>query len=149
MLLNDKRIVYIQESRKFPTEREIPMVLAARLLAVLLTVASGAVLAMPAKISEDWASPPPPSRKAIDQAVRETIAEDKAKEAEVPRRHEADTLRGGQYDTFAERFDEAAVPGCLRPDGLKRQPTSIGPFGVTGLLALPLVLVAKLRGKCN
>ena len=128
------------------------MFFAASILAVQLMSASAAVQVSapaPATIPEDWATPPPPSRKAIDKAVRDTIAEDNAKKADVPRRHEVDTLRAGQYDTFAERFDDAAVPGCLRPDGLKRQPTSIGPFGVTGLLALPLVLVAKLRGKCN
>jgi hypothetical protein len=120
---------------------------ATALLAQLATAPASA--APVATISEDWAAPPPPSRKVIDSAVRETLAEERAKENEVPRRHEADMLRGDRYDTFAARFDEAVVPGCLRPDGLKRQPTSIGPFGVTGLLALPLVLVAKLRGKCN
>jgi len=120
------------------------MYLAASILAAQLAAAPVAVT-----IPDNWAAAPAPSRKEITVAVRTIIAEDQAKQAEVPRRHEADTLRGDRYDAFAASFDEAAVPGCLRPDGLKRQPTSIGPIGVSGLLALPFVLVAKLRGKCN
>ena len=46
-------------------------------------------------------------------------------------------------------FAEAKVPDCLHPDGLKRQPTNIGPIGVVGAYALPFVAIAKLRGKCN
>jgi acyl-CoA reductase-like NAD-dependent aldehyde dehydrogenase len=120
------------------------MYFAASVLVAQLAAAPAAVT-----IPEDWASAPPPSRKAIDAAVRDILAEEQAAAAALARRNEANTLRGDKYDTFAARFEEAAVPGCLRPDGLKRQPTSIGPFGVSGLLALPLVLVAKIRGKCN
>lgn len=107
------------------------------------------VASPPPDIPEDWAAPPAPSRKEINNAVRDIIAEEKAKEAEVARRHEGDTLRGDKYDNFAADFDAAAVPGCLRPDGLKRQPPRIGFFGLGGLLGLPFVLLAKARGKCN
>lgn len=121
----------------------MPINFAASILALQLATAP------PADIPEDWAAPPPPSRKEINDAVRDIIAEEKAKEAEVPRRHEADTLRGDKYDTFAADFDAAAVPGCLRPDGLKRQPPRIGFLGLGGLLGLPFILLAKARGKCN
>ena len=130
----------------------MPLFIATGLLAVQLAAAAASAAASvppPAKIAEDWAAAPPPHRKAIAKAVRAIVAEENARQAEVPRRHELDSLHGGRYETFAQRFDDAVVPGCLRPDGLKRQPTSIGPFCVSGLLALPLVLVAKLRGKCG
>lgn len=124
------------------------MHIAASILAMQLAVVPAGVAAAPA-IAEDWTAPPPPGRKDINKAVRELIAEEKAKEAEVPRRHEIDTIRGGKYDSFSASFDEAAVPGCLRPDGLKRQPPRIGIFAFGGLLGLPFILVAKARGKCN
>ena len=57
--------------------------------------------------------------------------------------------RGDRYDTFAARFEEAAVPGCLRPDGLKHQPPKIGSIGVGGILALPFLVVAAVRGQCK
>lgn len=82
-----------------------------------------------------------PSRDAIRAAVRDTVAE----RPDNPRLHEADTLRATRYETFARKFDEAAVPDCLHADGLKRQPT----FFISGIYALPFVLVAKLRGVCQ
>jgi hypothetical protein len=128
------------------------MYFAAGILALQLATAEPATAppvpaASSATIPEDWAAAPPPSRKAIDNAVREIVAEEKAKHAATPERNVS--LRAAQSATLEARFEEAVVPGCLQPDGLKRQPTSIGPFGVSGVLALPLILVAKLRGKCQ
>lgn len=98
-------------------------------------------------VPPDWAAqsapPPTPSAEAIKLAVRATLEEQAA--AEPARRHEADTLRGDKYEQFAADFAAARVPDCLRSEGLKRQPT----FFLAGLLALPFVAVAKLRGKCN
>jgi hypothetical protein len=104
------------------------------------------------------ADPAPPSQAApagaraslnigdarIQQAIRETLAETR----ENPRRHEADVLRGDRWQVFSEQFHEAKVPYCLHPDGLKRQPTNIGPINFVGLYAAPFVLLAKVRGKC-
>jgi hypothetical protein len=78
---------------------------------------------------------------AIRKAVRDTLAE----KPDNPRLHEADTLRANRYDVFARQVEDATVPDCLHPDGLKRQPT----FFLGGLLALPFVAVAKVRGKCQ
>jgi hypothetical protein len=36
----------------------------------------------------------------------------------------------------------------MHPDGLKRQPTNIGPITFVGLYAVPFVFLAKVRGKC-
>jgi hypothetical protein len=82
-----------------------------------------------------------PDEDAIRKAVREALDE----KPENPRLHEADTLRANRYDIFARQVEDAAVPDCLHADGLKRQPT----FFLTGLLALPFVAVAKVRGKCQ
>lgn len=100
------------------------------------------------KIPEDWSAAPPPSRVASAAAVRELIAAENTERAASGARP-ANTLRAGKQDSLEARFDEARVPNCLHADGLKRQPTSIGPFGVSGYLALPFVIVAKLRGKCK
>jgi hypothetical protein len=126
------------------------VLVAASALAVQLANASAAApesVPPPAKIPEEWAAPPPPSRKAIDKAVHDTVAEENTEQAAVPRR--SDTFRSNKYDDFAASFDEAAVPGCLRPDGLKRQPPRIGPIAFRDLFGLPFILIAKARGKCN
>ncbi len=100
--------------------------------------------------STAWATDPetPPAsvrphldEDAIRKAVRDTLAE----RPDNPRLHEADTLRANRYDIFARQVEDATVPDCLHADGLKRQPT----FFLTGLLALPFVAVAKIRGKCQ
>ena len=130
------------------------MYLAASILIVQLAsgpamAAEAAVAAtVPVKIPEDWTVTPPPSRKATDVIVRELMAEETKERTGITDRL-IPTLRAGDHASLQARFEEAVVPGCLRPDGLKRQPTSIGPFGVSGFLALPLILVAKLRGKCK
>ena len=114
----------------------------ASVCASLLTLA-----AIPAFAADraEAASTGRPSEEAIRKAVREVLAEKPSN----PRLHEADTLRANRYDIFARQVEEATVPDCLHPDGLKRQPTGIGPIGFSGLLALPFVAVAKLRGKCQ
>jgi hypothetical protein len=88
--------------------------------------------------------------EVIKQAVRETIAETVAKE----RTNESPALSGDRYEKFSREFSEAQVPDCLRPDGLKHQPTGFevkgwGYIGVGGLFAAPFVAIAKLRGKCH
>jgi hypothetical protein len=77
----------------------------------------------------------------IKGAVKETLASEK-KEQKQPR---GAVLGGEKYENFSREFSEAKVPDCLHSDGLKRQPT----FFLGGLLALPFVLVAAVRGKCN
>jgi hypothetical protein len=117
---------------------------------VLASAATLAVAQVPA------ATPPAPvpvptlTQAMISAAVRETLAEDKRAQAESgqPAMQQV-TIRADKYEQFAAAFSEAKVPDCLHPDGLKRQPTNIGPVGVVGMYALPFVAIAKLRGKCN
>ncbi|MFL6658533.1 MAG: hypothetical protein ACJ8GW_10705 [Massilia sp.] len=133
-------------------------IIAAALIAQLAT-------AQPAAVAENWAAPAPatPAQiaetvkaivpdKAMRQAVKVSIeaekalVEEKAKAAAIPRPYVLTTKTDAdRYAAFAVAFDDAKVPGCLQPDGLKRQSTLI--FG--GLLALPFIAVAALRGKCN
>src|SRR5471032_936425 len=84
----------------------------------------------------------------IRDAVHAVLAEE-AKAAEGQPVMQQVTIRADKYEKFAAAFSEAKVPDCLHEDGLKRQPTNIGPIGLGGILALPFVAVAKLRGKCN
>ncbi|MDN4058899.1 hypothetical protein QPK31_11775 [Massilia sp. YIM B02769] len=107
----------------------------AELLAPLPAPAPDAQLPKPASILRSRISD-----ESIRKAVKETIAET----WENPRRHENDTISATAYETFGRDFSEAKVPDCLHADGLKRQPT----FFLGGLLALPFVAVAKIRGKC-
>ena len=111
-----------------------------------------------AVVSENWTAAPaakpstPPATVLIERAARESIADEKAqalarsKEAAIPTRYFASSNpQQDKYEKFETAFAESKVPGCLQPDGLKRQPTFI--FG--GLLALPFIAVAAIRGKCN
>lgn len=98
-------------------------------------------------VSPEWAAEsaaPRVSDQTIKQAVRETIAEEGAA---APRDAGAagEAFRSERVDKFSRQFEQARVPGCLRPDGLKHQPTGI----FAGLLALPFVAVAAIRGKCR
>jgi hypothetical protein len=73
-------------------------------------------------------------------AVRETLAD-----SAQPRKASGETLRVDRKDKVTASFDVARRPGCFQPDGLKNQWT--GPF--SGILALPFIVVAAVRGKCN
>jgi hypothetical protein len=86
-------------------------------------------------------------RAAVESiALERELAAEQSKAAAIPQRLTLSSQPDiGKYEKFAQEFDGAKVPGCLNSDGLKRQPTFI--FG--GLLALPFIAVAKVRGKCN
>ena len=89
--------------------------------------------------------PTPLLPKLTDELIRDAVRETLAEPVAYPRRHEVDTIRGNSYSAFSQEFSQARVPDCLHSDGLKRQTTLI--FG--GILALPFIAVAKLRGVCN
>lgn len=121
------------------------------------SVCSAIVLASAATLAAAQApaaTPPAPApaltQAMISAAVRDTLAEEKRAQAESgqPAMQQV-TIRADKYEQFAAAFSEAKVPDCLHPDGLKRQPTNLGPIGVVGVYALPFVAIAKLRGKCN
>ena len=105
-----------------------------------------------AVVPDNWAAPPPPEKSVVRRAIKESIEAEKAiaiaesKEKAIPRRFTASSQPDqDKYEKFAEDFDDAKVPGCLSPSGLKRQSTYI----FSGLLALPFIAVAAVRGKCN
>lgn len=80
-----------------------------------------------------------------DPVVRKVIADVLAAEATPPAPQGGPVLSAGKSsDVMTAAFIEAKVPDCLHSEGLKRQPT----FFLTGLLALPFIPIAKLRGKC-
>jgi len=115
---------------------------------VLASAATLAVAQVPAVVPP--APAPALTQAMISAAVRETLAEEKRAQAESgqPAMQQV-TIRADKYEQFAAAFSEAKVPDCLHPDGLKRQPTNLGPIGVVGIYALPFVAIAKLRGKYN
>ena len=80
---------------------------------------------------------------AIRAAIRDTLAAEHP--PTIANRPDVDTLRTDKYTDFDAAFEDARVPDCLHSDGLKRQPTGI----FFGWLALPFVIVAKVRGVCN
>ena len=80
---------------------------------------------------------------AIRAAIRDTLAAEHP--SAIANRPDVDTLRTDKYTDFDAAFEDARVPDCLHSDGLKRQPTGI----FFGWLALPFVIVAKVRGVCN
>lgn len=116
--------------------------------------ANSTAASAPAPVSENWsaATPALPSpfeiRMALreQQAVEEELAEEASRIAAIPNRYGRDTrAERKKYERFARQFELAKHPGCFQRDGLKHQPTFI--FG--GLLALPFIPIAALRGKCN
>ncbi len=83
---------------------------------------------------------------AVRQAVREAAAETTTTRAQPA----ADFAAGDQQARRIDlAFKEAEVPDCLHSEGLKRQPPVILFLPVSGVLALPFVGIAKLRGKCK
>ena len=86
-----------------------------------------------------------PSDEVIRKAVRETLAESPGGAL----KDRGPALRGERYESFSRKFDEARKPFCWGPDGLKHQPARIGPIGLGGILALPFLGAAIVRGKCT
>jgi hypothetical protein len=79
--------------------------------------------------------------EVIKAAVQETLVSDK-KET----KSEHGTVLGAErYEHFARNMADARIPACLHSEGLKYQPT----FFLGGVLALPFIGVAALRGKCK
>lgn len=103
-------------------------------------------------IAENWAAPAPADKSLVRRAIKQSFEDEKAiaiaesKAKAIPRRYTASSHQEiEKYEKFSQDFAEAKVPGCLKPDGLKRQPT----FFLGGLLAVPFIAVAAIRGKCN
>jgi hypothetical protein len=87
-----------------------------------------------------------PLRARLDkETIRAAIADTSPGKDAHPRRHAADTLSATPYDRFSKEFAGARLPDCLHSEGLKYQPT----FFLSGVLALPFVAVARLRGVCR
>ncbi len=123
-----------------------------RLLTLLLAASVAHASAQEPIVPDNWAAAPINDDQLIKRAVRASIEEEKAlafaasKAAAIPQRYTASSEPAmDRYERFAVQFDEAKVPGCLTSGGLKRQPT----FIFQGLLALPFIPIAYLRGKCN
>lgn len=119
---------------------------------VMLAVTAVTASAQEPVVPDNWAAAPINDARLIRRVVRESIEEEKeiaiaqSKAAAIPVRYTVSSQPAKEkYQRFAEQFDEAKVPGCLTGDGLKRQPT----FIFQGLLALPFIPIAYLRGKCN
>ena len=87
-----------------------------------------------------------PLRARLDRdAIRAAVTATPVERDPYPRRHEADTVSVKPVEKFSKDFADARLPDCLHSEGLKNQPT----FFMTGELALPFILVAKLRGVCR
>lgn len=117
-------------------------------LALLGAGFAGAQTPAPVPAAQAPSVAPALTQTMIRDAVHAVLAEE-AKAAEGQPAMQQVTIRGDKYEKFGAAFSEAQVPDCLHEDGLKRQPTNLGPIGLGGILALPFVAVAKLRGKCN
>ncbi|MGK5028709.1 hypothetical protein [Janthinobacterium sp. MDT1-19] len=121
----------------------------------LVTVAGLWLAAQAGAQALDGAPLPEPgpqlTQSMIRDAVRAVLAEEaQVRDAQPQAAMQQVTIRADRkYEQFSAVFAEAKVPDCLHADGLKRQPTGIGPLAIGGVYALPFVAIAKLRGKCN
>lgn len=87
-----------------------------------------------------------PLRARLDkEAIRAAIAELPPENEVAPGRSESTALGGTAYEKFSKDFAGARLPDCLHAEGLKNQPT----FFLGGVLALPFIAVAKVRGVCR
>jgi hypothetical protein len=92
------------------------------------------------------ASKAAPLRARLDKdVIRAAIEAVPVEKNTAPRRDEADALSATPYEHFSKDFAGARLPDCLHAEGLKHQPT----FFLGGVLALPFIAVAKLRGVCR
>lgn len=81
----------------------------------------------------------------VDASLSRAIAETLKNEPLSPQSYQrAIAFRSNNIAIMTEAFIEARVPDCLHSEGLKRQST----FFLKGVLALPFIAVAKVRGKC-
>ncbi|MBD8530236.1 MULTISPECIES: hypothetical protein [unclassified Massilia] len=87
-----------------------------------------------------------PLRARLDKdVIRAALKDLPAEPAPDGRRFGAATPSPTPGKQFATDFANARLPDCLHADGLKHQPT----FFLGGVLALPFIAVAKLRGVCH
>ncbi|WP_332848297.1 hypothetical protein [Massilia sp. S19_KUP03_FR1] len=110
------------------------------LLAATLATLPADPLALPSTLSARLRDP-----GVIRAAVRQAVAGDPA----PPLGGKVTVLSAAPYRGLADAMDDARVPACVGPDGLKHQPTNIGPLAVGGVLTLPFLALAALRGRCN
>ncbi|MFC5479478.1 hypothetical protein [Massilia suwonensis] len=79
------------------------------------------------------------------ETIRAAIAAVPPEKEAAPGRNETGAVSGGPYEKFSREFADARLPDCLHAEGLKNQPT----FFLSGVLALPFIAVAKVRGVCR
>jgi len=118
-------------------------------LALPFTVrAEPSALMPPAKAAAAQAPalPTVPLRARLDRdAIRAAIADLPAEPRDTARSFGAAVPDTTPRENFARDFANARLPDCLHADGLKNQPT----FFLGGVLALPFIAVAKVRGVCR
>ena len=85
-------------------------------------------------------------RARLDRdAIRAAITDLPAEPRDTAGRFGAAVPNAAPRENFARDFANARLPDCLHADGLKNQPT----FFLGGVLALPFIAVAKVRGVCR
>ena len=118
------------------------------------------VLALPFTVRAEPSAPTPPAKAEVAKAtqpalslrarldrdaIRAAIADLPAEPRDTARRFGAAVPDANPRENFARDFANARLPDCLHADGLKNQPT----FFLNGVLALPFIAVAKVRGVCR
>lgn len=112
----------------------------------IATFASLMMLSSPPAFAQE---PAPGRLRLSDEIVRKAVRDTLAESPRGAPQKNAPLLRGERHDTFARKVDEARTPFCWGPDGLKHEPPRIGPIAFGGLLALPFLAGAIVRGKCT
>lgn len=96
--------------------------------------------------ADGQAGSPLPLRARLDrEAIRAAIAGLAEEKETVARGQDTEVLSAAPYGRFSRDFSKARLPVCLHAEGLRNQPT----FFLSGVLALPFVAVAKIRGVCR
>lgn len=134
-----------------------------RVTLALLALAPGALAQGSSHaISDDWAqrsAPPLPAEQGVRAAVRDAAQDGRTARQDAGQAN-AGTLRPGhgkygeiyrteRQDKIDAAFKAAETPGCLSQDAMKHGPPKIGPVGFGGVLALPFLAAAAVKGKCK
>lgn len=108
-------------------------------------------------ISEQWAAPLLPTAGRtilvdgrLSAQVAAVIAADPTRTVAANQQGSLQTMVYGSTAAtqFARDFESARVPSCGGSDGLKFQPAKIGPVALGGVVAIPFLVAAAVRGKC-
>jgi hypothetical protein len=124
------------------TEKHMRLLVAASLI---VTFGSTSASAQDGQAPAAPEQPAPLRARLTDEVIKEAVQKTLVGDKTGTKREQGTVLGAERYEQFSRQMSDAKTPDCLHADGLKFQPT----FIFAGILALPFIGIAALRGKCK